>query len=288
MITENINMRSDQQLNLVSSYFKELKEISLLTKEEEQKLAKRIEEGDEAARRKLIVSNLRLVISIAKDYTSNGLPFLDLIQEGNIGLHKAVEKFDYKRGNKFSTYATWWIKQSITRAIANKSRTIRTPVHINQEIKRMIRIYNQLKKELNRQPQEAEIATKMGVDKEKVIKLKKIAEKTISLDSPFNEERDDSLIDFVEDKESLTPLSAVSNSFLEEDLDNVMNVLSEREKKILKLRYGLVDDRARTLKEIAKVFDLSRERIRQLQIRALSKLRSSRKVEILKDYWKAI
>ena len=268
----------------VKMYLKKIGESSLLTKEEEQELAKRIETGDEEAKKELIESNLRLVVSIAKKYTGQGMSFLDLIQEGNLGLFKAVDKFDYTKGYKFSTYATWWIRQAITRGIANQARTIRVPVHMVDKINKFKRISFELAKELDREPTVEEIADRMNISPDEVRKIKQNSKKPISLETPVGEEDDSNLGQFIENKEVIDPSVATSHSLLEEEINEVLDTLTEREKKILELRFGLKDDRTRTLEEVGKVFNVTRERIRQIEAKALRRLRHPSRSNKLKDY----
>ncbi len=268
----------------VKMYLKKIGESSLLTKEEEQELAKRIETGDEEAKKELIESNLRLVVSIAKKYTGQGMSFLDLIQEGNLGLFKAVDKFDYTKGYKFSTYATWWIRQAITRGIANQARTIRVPVHMVDKINKFKRISFELAKELDREPTVEEIAERMNISPDEVRKIKQNSKKPISLETPVGEEDDSNLGQFIENKEVVDPSVATSHSLLEEEINEVLDTLTEREKKILELRFGLKDDRTRTLEEVGKVFNVTRERIRQIEAKALRRLRHPSRSNKLKDY----
>jgi len=268
----------------VRMYLKEIGRVPLLTAEEEVELAKRIEAGDEDAKRRLAEANLRLVVSIAKRYVGRGMLFLDLIQEGNLGLIKAVEKFDYRKGYKFSTYATWWIRQAITRAIADQARTIRIPVHMVETINKLIRVQRQLLQELGREPTADEIATEMGIDEEKVRDILKIAQEPVSLETPIGEEEDSHLGDFIEDEEALAPAEAASYSLLKEQLEDVLDTLTDREEEVLRLRFGLDDGRARTLEEVGKVFGVTRERIRQIEAKALRKLRHPSRSKKLKDY----
>ncbi len=268
----------------VRMYLKEIGKVDLLTKEEEVALAKRIEQGEESARRELAEANLRLVVSIAKKYVGRGLSFLDLIQEGNLGLLKAVEKFDYTKGYKFSTYATWWIRQAVTRAIADQARTIRIPVHMVETINKMSRIERQLVQELGREPTAEEIAEQMDIDEEKVREIRKISQDPVSLETPIGEEEDSNLGDFIEDEEALAPDEAASFELLKEQLEEVLDSLTPREEKVLRLRFGLDDGRARTLEEVGKVFGVTRERIRQIEAKALRKLRHPNRSKKLKDY----
>lgn len=268
----------------VRMYLKEIGKVPLLTAEEEIELAKRMEAGDEAAKQKLCESNLRLVVSIAKRYVGRGMLFLDLIQEGNLGLIKAVDKFDWKKGFKFSTYATWWIRQAITRSIADQARTIRIPVHMVETINKLMRIQRQLLQELGREPTPEEIAAEMDITEEKVREIMKIAQEPVSLETPIGEEEDSHLGDFIPDEEVPAPADATAYSMLKEQLVEVLDTLAEREQKVLKLRFGLEDGRARTLEEVGKQFDVTRERIRQIEAKALRKLRHPSRSKKLKDY----
>lgn len=268
----------------VRMYLKEIGKVSLLTAEEEIELAKRMEAGDEEAKKKLCESNLRLVVSIAKKYVGRGMLFLDLIQEGNLGLIKAVDKFDWRKGFKFSTYATWWIRQAITRSIADQARTIRIPVHMVETINKLMRIQRQLIQELGRDPTPAEIAEVMEVSEDKVREILKIAQEPVSLETPIGEEEDSHLGDFIPDEEVPAPAEATAFSMLKEQLVEVLDTLTEREQKVLKLRFGLEDGRARTLEEVGKQFDVTRERIRQIEAKALRKLRHPSRSKKLKDY----
>lgn len=268
----------------VRMYLKEIGKVALLTAEEEVELAKRMEAGDEAAKRKLVEANLRLVVSIAKRYVGRGMLFLDLIQEGNLGLIKAVEKFDYEKGFKFSTYATWWIRQAITRAIADQARTIRIPVHMVETINKLIRVSRQLLQELGREPTPEEIAKEMNIPEDKVREIMKIAQEPVSLETPIGEEEDSHLGDFIPDEEALAPSDAAAFTLLKEQLMDVLDTLTDREEKVLRLRFGLDDGRARTLEEVGKVFDVTRERIRQIEAKALRKLRHPSRSKKLKDY----
>ncbi len=268
----------------VRMYLKEIGKIPLLTGAEEVNLAKRMEEGDESAKRELAEANLRLVVSIAKRYVGRGMLFLDLIQEGNLGLMKAVEKFEYKKGFKFSTYATWWIRQAITRAIADQARTIRIPVHMVETINKLVRIQRQLVQELGRDPLPEEIAKEMGLEVEKVREIMKIAQEPVSLETPIGEEEDSHLGDFIPDEEILSPAEAANFTMLREQLIGVLDELTPREQKVLRLRFGLDDGRARTLEEVGKEFDVTRERIRQIEAKALRKLRHPSRSKKLKDF----
>ena len=268
----------------VRMYFKEICKVPLLSAEEERDLAIRIEQGDEEAKKKLCESNLRLVVSIARRYLNRGLSFLDLIQEGNLGLIKAVEKFDYTKGYKFSTYATWWIRQAITRSIADQARTIRIPVHMVETINKLIRISRQLLQEYGREPTSEEIAREMGITVEKVREIKKISQDPVSLETPIGEEEDSHLGDFIPDEDIPSPVDAAAYSMLQKQLREVLDTLSEREKKVLILRFGLDDGRPRTLEEVGKEFNVTRERIRQIEAKALRKLRHPSRSKKLRDY----
>jgi RNA polymerase primary sigma factor len=268
----------------VRMYLKEIGRVPLLTPEEEIELAKRIEKGDLEAKRRLAEANLRLVVSIAKRYVGRGMLFLDLIQEGNLGLLKAVEKFDYRKGYKFSTYATWWIRQAITRAIADQARTIRIPVHMVETINRLVRVQRQLLQELGRDPLPEEIAEEMGIGVDRVREIMKIAQEPVSLETPIGEEEDSHLGDFIEDQEAPSPADAASFSLLREQLEEVLETLTPREKKVLRLRFGLEDGRARTLEEVGQTFGVTRERIRQIEAKALRKLRHPSRSKRLKDF----
>ena len=268
----------------VRMYLREIGRIPLLTYEEELELAKRILQGDEEAKQKLAESNLRLVVSIAKKYVGRGMLFLDLIQEGNMGLMKAVEKFDYTKGFKFSTYATWWIKQAITRAIADQARTIRIPVHMVETINKLIRTSRHLLQQLGREPTPEEIAAEMEIPVEKVAEIQKIAQDPVSLETPIGEEDDSHLGDFIQDDDSPAPHDAASYTLLREQLEEVMNTLTPREAKVLKLRFGLEDGKSRTLEEVGREFNVTRERIRQIEAKALRKLRHPSRSKKLRDY----
>ena len=268
----------------VRMYLKEIGKVPLLSSEEEMELAKQIEEGSQYAKKKLAEANLRLVVSIAKRYVGRGMLFLDLIQEGNLGLIKAVEKFDFRKGFKFSTYATWWIRQAITRAIADQARTIRIPVHMVETINKLIRVSRQLLQELGRDPKPEEIAKEMEMTEEKVREIMKIAQDPVSLETPIGEEEDSHLGDFIPDDDAPAPAEAAAYSLLKEQIEEVLGSLNEREQKVLKLRFGLEDGRARTLEEVGKEFDVTRERIRQIEAKALRKLRHPSRSKKLRDY----
>ncbi|MFO7247401.1 MAG: RNA polymerase sigma factor RpoD [Bacillota bacterium] len=282
---DDLNLPADIKINdPVRMYLKEIGRVPLLTAEEEIELAKRIEQGDEEAKKRLAEANLRLVVSIAKRYVGRGMLFLDLIQEGNMGLIKAVEKFDYRKGYKFSTYATWWIRQAITRAIADQARTIRIPVHMVETINKLIRVSRQLLQELGREPTPEEIAKEMGMTPEKVREIMKIAQEPVSLETPIGEEDDSHLGDFIEDQDAPAPADAAAYELLKEQLEEVLSTLTEREENVLRLRFGLDDGRARTLEEVGKVFGVTRERIRQIEAKALRKLRHPSRSKRLKDF----
>ena len=268
----------------VKMYLKDIGKVPLLQPEEETELARRMMEGDENAKRLLSEANLRLVVSIAKRYMGRGMQFLDLIQEGNLGLMKAVEKFDYQKGFKFSTYATWWIRQAITRAIADQARTIRIPVHMVETINKLIRVSRRLLQELGREPTQEEIANEMGITEERVREIQKIAQDPVSLETPIGEEEDSHLSDFIEDDSSTAPTDAVSYTMLKEQMIGVLDTLTPREEKVLRLRYGLDDNRPRTLEEVGKEFNVTRERIRQIEAKALRKLRHPSRSKRLKDF----
>ncbi|MBQ7265684.1 MAG: RNA polymerase sigma factor RpoD [Firmicutes bacterium] len=268
----------------VRMYLKEIGKVPLLKPEEEIELAKRIKNGDEEAKKKLAEANLRLVVSIAKKYVGRGMLFLDLIQEGNLGLIKAVEKFDYTKGFKFSTYATWWIRQAITRAIADQARTIRIPVHMVETINKLIRVSRQLLQELGREPTDDELAKEMQMPVEKVRETRKISQEPVSLEKPIGEEEDSHLGDFIPDEEIPAPADAAAFSLLKEQLEEVLDTLADREKQVLKLRFGLIDGKARTLEEVGSRFNVTRERIRQIEAKALRKLRHPSRSKKLKDY----
>ncbi len=268
----------------VRMYLKEIGKVPLLSADEEIELAKKMEKGDEEAKKKLCEANLRLVVSIAKRYVGRGMLFLDLIQEGNLGLIKAVDKFDWRKGYKFSTYATWWIRQAITRSIADQARTIRIPVHMVETINKLIRVSRQLLQEYGREPSPDEIAAEMDISEDKVREILKIAQEPVSLETPIGEEEDSHLGDFIPDEEVPAPAEAAAFSMLKEQLVEVLDTLTEREQKVLKLRFGLEDGRARTLEEVGKQFDVTRERIRQIEAKALRKLRHPSRSKKLKDY----
>ena len=284
---EDINTMNFDGINIddpVRMYLREIGKIPLLSFDEELELAKRVINGDEEAKQKLAESNLRLVVSIAKKYVGRGMLFLDLIQEGNMGLIKAVEKFDYTKGYKFSTYATWWIRQAITRAIADQARTIRIPVHMVETINKLIRTSRHLLQQLGREPTPDEIAQEMEIPVEKVMEIQKIAQDPVSLETPIGEEDDSHLGDFIQDEDSPAPQDSAAYTLLKEQLEEVMNTLTPREAKVLKLRFGLEDGRARTLEEVGREFQVTRERIRQIEAKALRKLRHPSRSKKLKDY----
>ena len=284
---ENIEMAVPDGVSIedpVRMYLKEIGKVPLLTAEEEKDLAMKMEAGDMEAKKRLAEANLRLVVSIAKRYVGRGMLFLDLIQEGNLGLIKAVEKFDYRKGYKFSTYATWWIRQAITRAIADQARTIRIPVHMVETINKLIRVQRQLLQELGREPYPEEIAEKMGLPVERVREIQKISQEPVSLETPIGEEEDSHLGDFIQDDNVPVPAEAAAFTLLKEQLVEVLGTLTEREQKVLTLRFGLEDGRARTLEEVGKEFNVTRERIRQIEAKALRKLRHPSRSRKLKDY----
>jgi RNA polymerase primary sigma factor len=284
---QNINLTNFEGVNVddpVRMYLREIGKIPLLSFDEEIELAQKILDGDEDAKKKLAESNLRLVVSIAKKYVGRGMLFLDLIQEGNMGLIKAVEKFDYTKGYKFSTYATWWIRQAITRAIADQARTIRIPVHMVETINKLIRTSRLLLQRLGREPSPEEIAEELEMPVERVMEIQKIAQDPVSLETPIGEEDDSHLGDFIQDDDSPAPQDAAAYTMLKEQLEEVMNTLTPREAKVLKLRFGLEDGKARTLEEVGKEFDVTRERIRQIEAKALRKLRHPSRSKKLKDY----
>ena len=283
----NIDLSIPEGVSLedpVRMYLKEIGKVPLLSADEEMELAKRMENGDEMAKKRLSEANLRLVVSIAKRYVGRGMQFLDLIQEGNLGLIKAVEKFDYRKGYKFSTYATWWIRQAITRAIADQARTIRIPVHMVETINRLIRVQRQLLQEVGREPYPEEIAKEMGLPVDRVRDIMKIAQEPVSLETPIGEEEDSHLGDFVEDDHIPTPPEAAAYAMLGEQIREVLETLTEREQKVLRLRFGLDDGEAKTLEEVGKKFNVTRERIRQIEAKALRKLRHPSRSRKLKDY----
>ncbi len=284
---EDINTMNFEGINVddpVRMYLREIGKIPLLSFDEEADLAKKVMEGDEEAKQKLSESNLRLVVSIAKKYVGRGMLFLDLIQEGNMGLIKAVEKFDYTKGYKFSTYATWWIRQAITRAIADQARTIRIPVHMVETINKLIRTSRHLLQQMGREPTPEEIAAEMEISVEKVMEIQKIAQDPVSLETPIGEEDDSHLGDFIQDEDSPAPQDSAAYTLLREQLEDVMNTLTPREAKVLKLRFGLEDGRPRTLEEVGKEFMVTRERIRQIEAKALRKLRHPSRSKKLRDY----
>ena len=284
---ENIDLSVPDGVSIedpVRMYLKEIGKVPLLSADREIELAQRMEEGDEDAKKELAEANLRLVVSIAKRYVGRGMLFLDLIQEGNLGLIKAVEKFDYHKGYKFSTYATWWIRQAITRAIADQARTIRIPVHMVETINKLIRVSRQLLQELGREPSPEEIAAEMDMPVERVREILKISQEPVSMETPIGEEEDSHLGDFIEDDNVPAPAEAAAFTLLKEQLDEVLDTLTEREQKVLRLRFGMNDGRARTLEEVGKEFDVTRERIRQIEAKALRKLRHPSRSRKLRDY----
>ena len=284
---ENIDLTVPEGVSIedpVRMYLKEIGKVPLLTADEEIELAKRMEDGDENAKKRLAEANLRLVVSIAKRYVGRGMLFLDLIQEGNLGLIKAVEKFDYRKGYKFSTYATWWIRQAITRASADQARTIRIPVHMVETINKLIRVSRQLLQELGREPTPEEIAKEMNMSVDRVREILKISQEPVSLETPIGEEEDSHLGDFIQDDNVPVPADAAAFTMLKEQLEEVLGTLTEREQKVLRLRFGLDDGRARTLEEVGKEFNVTRERIRQIEAKALRKLRHPSRSRKLKDY----
>ena len=284
---ENIDLSVPEGVSIedpVRMYLKEIGKVPILSAERESELAKRMEEGDEDAKKELAEANLRLVVSIAKRYVGRGMLFLDLIQEGNLGLIKAVEKFDYHKGYKFSTYATWWIRQAITRAIADQARTIRIPVHMVETINKLIRVSRQLLQELGREPLPEEIAKELDMPVDRVREILKISQEPVSLETPIGEEEDSHLGDFIQDDNVPVPAEAAAQTLLKEQLDEVLDTLTEREQKVLRLRFGMNDGRARTLEEVGKEFDVTRERIRQIEAKALRKLRHPSRSRKLRDY----
>ena len=284
---ENLDLSIPDGISIedpVRMYLKEIGKVPLLSAEEEIELAKRMENGDQEAKKRLAEANLRLVVSIAKRYVGRGMLFLDLIQEGNLGLIKAVEKFDYRKGYKFSTYATWWIRQAITRAIADQARTIRIPVHMVETINKLIRVSRQLLQELGREPTPEEISEEMGMPVDRVREILKISQEPVSLETPIGEEEDSHLGDFIQDDNVPVPAEAASFTLLREQLVEVLGTLTEREQKVLRMRFGLDDGRARTLEEVGKEFNVTRERIRQIEAKALRKLRHPSRSRKLKDY----
>ena len=285
LVVEDLTLSKDIKINdPVRMYLKEIGRINLLTSDEEFEYAKLAEQGDEYAKKMLAESNLRLVVSIAKRYVGRGMLFLDLIQEGNIGLMKAVDKFDPTKGYKFSTYATWWIRQAITRAIADQARTIRVPVHMVETINKLARVQRQLTQELNREPTEEEIAKKMGTTVDKVREVYKISQDPVSLETPIGEEDDSHLGDFIKDERTMSPEEYATVELLKEELANVLLTLTEREEKVLRLRFGLDDGQCRTLEEVGQIFGVTRERIRQIEAKALRKLRHPSRSRKLKDF----
>ena len=281
---EKIDLSVPDGIGLVRMYLIEIGKVPLLSAEEEIEYAKRMEQGDEEAKKRLAEANLRLVVSIAKRYVGRGMQFLDLIQEGNLGLIKAVEKFDYRKGYKFSTYATWWIRQAITRAIADQARTIRIPVHMVETINKLVRVQRQLLQELGREPSPEEIAETMDIPVERVREIQKISQEPVSLETPIGEEEDSHLGDFIQDDNVPVPAEAAASTLLKEQLVEVLGTLTDREQKVLRLRFGMDDGRARTLEEVGKEFNVTRERIRQIEAKALRKLRHPSRSRKLKDY----
>ena len=282
---EYADLSSGKVYDNVKIYLKSIGKVPLLKTEQEKEIAKRIQAGNQDAKDELIEANLRLVVAIAKKYVGRGLQFLDLIQEGNLGLVKAVDKFDYTKGFKFSTYATWWIRQAITRAIADQARTIRIPVHMVETINKLTRVQRQLVQELDREPTAEEIAERLGnISAEKVREIQKISMEPVSMETPIGEEDDSHLGDFIEDKHALSPDEYATNELLKDEINNVLMMLTERERKVIQLRFGLIDGRARTLEEVGKVFGVTRERIRQIEAKALRKLKHPTKSKRLKDF----
>jgi RNA polymerase primary sigma factor len=293
MATEDKELQDIQEFSLppgietndpVRMYLKEIGRSRLLSTEEEIELAQRIEQGDEEARQRLTESNLRLVVSIARRYAGRGMLFLDLIQEGNIGLMKAVEKFDYTKGYRFSTYATWWIRQAITRAIADQARTIRIPVHMIETINKLIRVSRQLVQELGREPTPEEIAEVMELSTDRIREIQKISQEPVSMEMPIGEENDSNLGDFIEDPDASAPEDAAAHELLKEQMKDILDTLTEREENVIRLRFGIDDGRTRTLEEVGKVFGVTRERIRQIEAKALRKLRHPSRSKRLKDF----
>ena len=285
LLLDDTSLTKDLTINdPVRMYLKEIGQIKLLTMDEELDLAERIQNGDEQAKNILAEANLRLVVSIAKRYVGRGMLFLDLIQEGNIGLMKSVEKFDVSKGYKFSTYATWWIRQAITRAIADQARTIRVPVHMVETINKLARIQRQLTLELNREPTEEELAKKMNVSVEKIREIYKISQEPVSLETPIGEEDDSHLGDFIKDERNLSPEEYATNEMLKDEIAEVLETLTEREEKVIRLRFGLEDGKSRTLEEVGQLFGVTRERIRQIEAKALRKLRHPSRAKKLKDF----
>ena len=268
----------------VKMYLKDIGKVPLLSADDEIELARKMMDGDESAKRELSVANLRLVVSIAKRYVGRGMQFLDLIQEGNLGLMKAVEKFDYQKGFKFSTYATWWIRQAITRAIADQARTIRIPVHMVETINKVVRVQRLLLQQYGREPTPEEIAKEMGIPEQRVVEIQKISQDPVSLETPIGEEEDSHLGDFIEDEQALAPTDVVASNLLKEQLLEILDTLTPREEKVLRLRYGLDDGKPRTLEEVGKEFNVTRERIRQIEAKALRKLRHPTRSKRLKEF----
>ena len=268
----------------VKMYLKDIGKVPLLSADDEIELARKMMDGDESAKRELSVANLRLVVSIAKRYVGRGMQFLDLIQEGNLGLMKAVEKFDYQKGFKFSTYATWWIRQAITRAIADQARTIRIPVHMVETINKIVRVQRLLLQQYGREPTPEEIAKEMGIPEQRVVEIQKISQDPVSLETPIGEEEDSHLGDFIEDEQALAPTDVVASNLLKEQLLEILDTLTPREEKVLRLRYGLDDGKPRTLEEVGKEFNVTRERIRQIEAKALRKLRHPTRSKRLKEF----
>ena len=268
----------------VKMYLKDIGKVPLLSADDEIELARKMMDGDESAKRELSVANLRLVVSIAKRYVGRGMQILDLIQEGNLGLMKAVEKFDYQKGFKFSTYATWWIRQAITRAIADQARTIRIPVHMVETINKVVRVQRLLLQQYGREPTPEEIAKEMGIPEQRVVEIQKISQDPVSLETPIGEEEDSHLGDFIEDEQALAPTDVVASNLLKEQLLEILDTLTPREEKVLRLRYGLDDGKPRTLEEVGKEFNVTRERIRQIEAKALRKLRHPTRSKRLKEF----